>query len=423
MDQKRVLKLKADAEFRTARSWDVFARYAISHGDKEMTIPAGTWLLELGPQDYSCGTFIYQYRLVGGEVVTRQTPLVEGQFKVVRDPQIRMAMNAYRDIDTVVEEDFGLNLDRLCRGLPPFALIRCPLCGGTDFTTCDLASVWCDKCNAQFSARPTSGDPGFVVDVHWEHYSMGSAVYLLPPVRTLIGTLVLKDSNNPRDMSVNGCDCKEGEVRLTDQSTGLRPGLHECNIGTLYDWRKVYGQVPRPEDLSHSSTSWTVDGVQWPQSATERVLSLSYGERSYLDIANYWLDKQYENVKNGLAALSKIRSTQLDVFEARFPDAAELGKDERYLLHHWVTIKKNSSSGDYELAVPVWYVVTPVVEDRWIKGWNVVRKDICPVCGKRILPEHLNEGQYKHSYDDPHHGCRESWASMTWLKEMAPATA
>ncbi len=418
MEQKRVLSLIENADFQTARLWDVFARFAVSRGGKDVTILAGTWLLDMGLHDFGGGYAYYEYRLANGDVITRQTPLPESSYHQIEDPQVLTAMNAFRDVDTALEQDFGIGLDRLCRGLPPFALIKCPLCGGTKFTTCDLASAWCDTCNASFSARPTCGDPGFCVDVHWEHYSMGSAIYLVPPTDTLLATLTLKDSNDPRDMNVTGCDCKEGEVKLTDNSIGLRPGLHDCKIGTLYDWRKLYGTVPRPEDIRESAASWNVDGEQWPQCATVRVLSLGHGERSYIESAQHFLGAEYKNLKDGLAALAAVRSTRLSVFDAALPPAEELGEGERYMLHHWIVVTKHSiSSGDYELGMPVWYVVRMVVEDRYIRGWNVVRKDICPCCGKRILPEQMDAKQYTCRWDDPHRECRETWTQMPWLTE------
>lgn len=50
------------------------------------------------------------------------------------------------------------------RGHNPWDEINCPLCEENNFTSIDHASVWCDKCNAEFYVRDTSGDPGYVVD-------------------------------------------------------------------------------------------------------------------------------------------------------------------------------------------------------------------------------------------------------------------
>lgn len=42
--------------------------------------------------------------------------------------------------------------------------LRCPFCGGNEFTSLDHAAVYCDDCDARFGVRPTAGDPGCVVD-------------------------------------------------------------------------------------------------------------------------------------------------------------------------------------------------------------------------------------------------------------------
>jgi hypothetical protein len=148
-------------------------------------------------------------------------------------------------------------------------------------------------------------------------------------------------------------------------------------------------------------------------------MHLSYEEKAAIESARYWLGTEHEGIKAQLDALAKMRSVELTVFDSPLPALADLGENERYMLHHWAVVSKESStSGKYEIALPIWYVVTPQVGDRHIVGWTVVRKDICPNCAKRILPEHLDEGQYAHSWDDPHHGCRESWTSVEWLKSL-----
>ena len=51
-------------------------------------------------------------------------------------------------------------------GFNPFEWpdMKCPVCGGEDFTSLSHSSVWCDKCNVKFVVRHTGGDPGCVVD-------------------------------------------------------------------------------------------------------------------------------------------------------------------------------------------------------------------------------------------------------------------
>lgn len=50
--------------------------------------------------------------------------------------------------------------------LNPWERNYCPVCGGQDFVSIHNASVWCEKCNAQFVVRHTAGDPGYVLDCY-----------------------------------------------------------------------------------------------------------------------------------------------------------------------------------------------------------------------------------------------------------------
>jgi hypothetical protein len=102
-------------------------------------------------------------------------------------------MAAYRPLAQEVSEDWGVQVEHVNHH-PPFKLIKCPLCWGIDFTSVDFAQVWCNTCNANFTVRHTAGDPGFVVDCSWEHYSGRHAHYLLPRTADLCLTVALKDS-------------------------------------------------------------------------------------------------------------------------------------------------------------------------------------------------------------------------------------
>jgi hypothetical protein len=46
----------------------------------------------------------------------------------------------------------------------PFQFVTCPTCGGQEFTSMSMSSIWCDSCNTRFCVRYTAGDPGCVVD-------------------------------------------------------------------------------------------------------------------------------------------------------------------------------------------------------------------------------------------------------------------
>jgi hypothetical protein len=417
MKTRRVLCITEQMTFHQSISWEVHTRYALQQGGGEVKLPAGTWLVELDPvQTWLNQETEYHYRLPSGEVVSLESPLAEGQFSELTDSQALMALNAFRSLDTILGEDFGISLLQTCHELPPFALIQCPLCFGISFTTVDLASAWCDRCNAAFHVRSTAGDPGFVVDVTWQYYNPLAAHYILPRTDKLLSTLVLKDSRDPRDMSQEFCsdECKAGPMLMTDGSTGLRSGLHQCQVGTLYDWRCIYGRVPTPEDLGEDS-NWKIDGQWWPAAATVRVLSLKHSERRLLELAVYTVQKELASVAQEIQDILNLHSQSPSVFEALFPDVQNLQENERYLLHHWLTLSPESPFRGYEIALPVWYVVTPILDDQYLVGWKVVRKDICPRCSKPVSIEDFTDGMNDFNRQDtPHSSCRETWRNTGW---------
>jgi hypothetical protein len=60
-------------------------------------------------------------------------------------------------------------------------------------------------------------------------------------------------------------------------------------------------------------------------------------------------------------------------------------------------------------------VVTPVIEDHYLTGWKVVRKDICPQCGDPVSPEDIAASAESHiPWDLPHSSCRETWEKTGW---------
>ena len=419
MKTRRVLCLTEPVTFQQPPSWEIHARYALQRSGEEVVLPAGAWMVELEPvETWPTQKSEYRYRTSSGQVVAMESPLAQERYREVKDPQVVLALNAFRSLESILSEDFGLTLQQTCRELPPFALIQCPLCCGTSFTTLDLASVWCDRCNATFQVRSTAGDPGFVVDLTWEYYQPLAAHYVLPRTDKLLATLVLKDSGDPRDMSRAHClsACRSGPILLTDGSSGLRPGLHRCQIGTLYDWRRIYGQVPAPGDLRESPT-WEIDGQWWPASAAIRVLPLQHAERGALELAANAIRKEFGDASRQIQEILNLRSRSPSVFEAILPDVRDLKEGERYLLHHWLTMAPDNPSGGYEIALPVWYVVTPLLSDHYLTGWQVERKDICPRCAKPVSPEELTPGEGDLSrWDIPHGLCREVWEKTSWRR-------
>jgi len=417
MQTRRVLCLTEPIPFRRPSAWEFHTRCAVQRGGQDVTAPAGAWLVELEPVPiWPDQKNEYLYRTPSGVVLALDTPLNERSYTEVSDPQILMAMNAFRSLETILAEDFGLALQQVCRELPPFALIQCPLCCGTSFTTLDLASAWCDRCNADFRVRSTAGDPGFVVDVTWEHYNPLAARYVLPRTDKLLSTLVLKDSGDPRDMRREACtsECRSGSMLLTDGSSGLRAGLHQCQIGTLYDWRRIYGRVPTPEDL-RQDWKWEIDGQAWPAAAAMRSLPLRHSERRALELAANALRKDLSSCAGEIDDILRVRSQSPSVFDAVLPDVRNLHEEEHYLLHHWLTMPSGSPPDSYETALPAWYVVTPVIEDRYLSGWKVVRRDLCPWCGETVSPEDVaTERTGRSQWELPHGACREVWEKTGW---------
>lgn len=420
MQNHNAFRLLAEVTFSKSYQWSIAARYAARSGGEPLVLPAGTWLLALPSENDG----LYRYRLASGEIATRAEPLESWMAEPIQDSQAVLAMNAYRSLEDAAREDFGLDLERIARHLAPFALVRCPLCGGTDFATLEFSGVWCARCNTRFETRFTGGDPGFVVDAHYEHANLSAALYLLPPAEGLLSTLVLKDTLDPRDMDTSGCGCEPGSPRLTDGISGLRAGLHACQVGTLYDWNTIYGQVPQLADLPSSRRRlWTVDGQSWPDCATERALPLAQEERAAIEAAARLLGEEHVFARGELKKLLSVQRAPLSVHKAPLPPIEALGEGERYLLHHWLAVEKRSSVERYQLGLPVWYVVKPVIQERQITGWNVVRRDICPVCGKKFLPEHAGGSQYANRWDDPHGWCREDLKAAGWAPEPEPEAA
>ena len=427
---KRVLCLQEDRTFRRPRSWNAHVRYATLVGGQEVTIEAGTWLLELGATSVWTGSdrpeTEHLYRLATGKVVAQDRSLAEDEAVEVSDPQAVTAMNAFRTPEDAILQDWGIALETQCQRLPPFALIKCPLCSGAVFTSLDLASAWCDRCNARFTVRPTAGDPGFVVDARWSHYSFLSARYIMPRSNSLYLCLVLKDSLDPRDMTHDpdgACwsAAREGRCHpdapwLTDGDVGLRPGLHRCMVGTLYDW-DLHGRVPTPEELSEGCwPGWEIDGQWWPHCATVRALRLEMDERRCLEGAAARLGRDHHPVSaNLLAQLARIGRRPPLLFQVRLPPISALQEDEYYLLHHWAVAEAEHCRD--RQAWPVWYVVRPVVDERGhVDGWDLVRRDICPKCNQPVQPDDL--AAEKNQWDIPHGSCRDVWGKTGWRPQF-----
>ena len=319
--------------------------------------------------------------------------------------------------------DYGLRFKSISRHMP-FTLIHCPLCHGVEFTSLEGAEVWCDRCNAAFTVDYTSGDPGFTVECTWQFYSPSETRYILPRWSGAALTLTLKDSDDLLDLR-HTCACAEGcrpgHLALTAGADGLRPGLHRCAIGTLYEWR-LSGATPMRSDVT--DTNRRVGPDRWPEIALLRASGLEADEQALLRLAAASLQSRDADAAEQVRGLASLRRTPAWLFSAPLPPFAALADGQFYLLHHWVTYAPPDRPGD-ELALSVWYVVTESTApggDVLQPNLKILRQDLCPACGLTVTPE-----QSAHPAEaGAHAGCARLWRNFGWSpawEEAKPSIA
>lgn len=100
----------------------------------------------------------------------------------------------------------------------------CPVCGSEKFVAqLPFGEVYCAQCDAAFSCRHTTGDPGVVIDCDPAGYkdgvldtSMGGYKYLLPFIKEPIALYqVLKPCNSGLDDRDHWCCPSNGSMYLT----------------------------------------------------------------------------------------------------------------------------------------------------------------------------------------------------------------
>jgi hypothetical protein len=254
MNDVTVFRLNEEVHFESPRAWSVQARCAFVYREGgPFTAESGRLAIYLGPRSFFDGQedqAEHLYRFSDGRFgVLTTSP--DGRFTPVKDPEIVALAAQVKTLPELIAEK-GLALDTVSR-LDPFTLITCPLCRGTEFTTMDLASVWCNTCNARFTTRMTAGDPGVVVDADPAYYHAARARYVIPR-QDLTLTVVLKDfgySSHPEgkcgDYCVNGTTYEERAARgyYVSAPTSLRDPDHWCGL-EVYDW-SLYGKAERPD--------------------------------------------------------------------------------------------------------------------------------------------------------------------------------
>jgi hypothetical protein len=409
--------------------WDVRVRYAWRYPEKTVDLPAGTWLLALPPPPDGRSTPPH-YRLADGRVVALDEPLTAEEVDPLTDRQALAALAAYRPLDLAIWEEWGLHVDHIDR-LPPFRLIQCPLCGGTSFTTVDFAEVWCDECNARFTVRHTTGDPGFVVDLSFRRVTPRHSRYLLPWSKSLVLTLVCKNSADPLDLShADYCyrpDCTPDQAALTDGSGSLRAGLHACAPGDLYDW-SLSGWVP----TGYEPNGYGSYDLIWPDGRTESWPATAFLPASGLDWDGRYRLEQAITLLTGHAPAGTCREACLAALDALrkrpsrpprlppfipWPRRGELAPGEKYLLHRWVV--QTYEEAGMVAARPVWLVVVDAAAEEYAHRWRVVRDNLCPHCGRPVAAADLDETvKAKRPWRTPHGACRETWRAGDWTPTL-----
>ncbi|MCL4294217.1 MAG: hypothetical protein KJ077_00735 [Anaerolineae bacterium] len=440
----KVWKLKASMTFTRPRYWDIHLRYAVLLGGEEISLNPDTWLLELGPNQESVVTpgqepgVEYLYRLASGETVALDRALTLDEAWPEDHLQVIAALTAFRTLDQAILEDWGVQIEHIDH-LPPFGLIKCPLCGGTEFVSVDFAAVYCSSCNTSFSVRHTAGDPGFVVDGSPRHTWLGATRYLIPRSGNLLLYMVYKNGSDPRQKPA-GKNLSSEHLAQTDPThTSLRPGLYTYHIGDLYEW-KLSGLVPTLQELDQDSTSgytWKIEGEWWPLSAYVRVSGLTDHQKAVLEghlrhlLSQEAKDETLTEVITELVHQRASRRIGVHFNSEGLPPLKDLTENQRYLLHHWLVCTTGNSPYTLTAAYPVWYMVEPILSEEAdpvghyrIEGWEVIGRDLCPVCHRPVVAQemtfHAEAARQRIPLDEdrdwylPHGRCREVWEKGKW---------
>jgi len=381
MKDVEVFRLAREVHFEPPRAWSVQARYAFVYTDgKPFTAGAGRLAIYLGPRRFFDGKedrVEHLYRFSDGRVgALNGAP--DDRFAPVEDPEIVALAAQVRSLPELVAEK-GLRLETISR-LEPFALIVCPLCRGTEFTTIDFASVWCDTCNTRFATRMTAGDPGVVVDADPTYYDVRYSRYIIPR-RDLTLTVVLKDfgySSHPEgkcgEYCVNGTTYEERVERMNyyvSTPTSLRDPTSWCGL-EVYDW-SLYGQAERPD----------------------------------------WHDRELRDIIGDPDAAGRIYGKKVRSERLPSVDLLAEGKPDGEGREWWYLADVIYNDRDIPWW-PVWWKVranlarSPYSDAKTIEGWVVTDRTLCPVC---LRPA-----------DDPRHQdsdwCQRQWKAMGWKPEQ-----
>jgi hypothetical protein len=91
----------------------------------------------------------------------------------------------------------------------------------------------------------------------------------LPYTDDLLVTLVFKNSGDPLDLAHSRhCywdHCTGDQVALTGAGDSLRPGLHACKVGDVYNW-SFCGHA----SAQHSRRRHDYTPLTWPEGCSEK---------------------------------------------------------------------------------------------------------------------------------------------------------
>lgn len=340
----KLYRLTEAVRFEPRRAWSVQARYALAYSEgSAFTAEAGRLVIYLTALSSSDGKRTREehvYRLSDGRIGVLETP-PDDRFALVADQEAVALARQVRSLPEMLAEK-GLRLDALSP-LDPFTLVRCPMCGGTDFLTLDLASVWCGTCNVRFKTRSTAGDPGVVVDAHLEHYIPVRARYIVP--RSLTLTIVLKDfgyTSHPKGVCGDYCANSDADVR---PPAGLRPDTRPCGL-EVYDW-SLYGALDC-DDRHRHRTPLVVEG-------------------------------ETVNVRDRVYALRSVHSDRLPALDLLA--GTDVEERQWWYLVDGVSYEPEGRQGWH----PIWWKVQAVTEESpsggfRVKRWKAVDRTLCPQC-------------------------------------------
>jgi len=105
-------------------SWYTYLRYALHLPGRELTLPAGTWLLELEVENDNA-----LYWLADGTSVSLPGPLLASDAKLVDHPEAVRAMSACRTVEQAALEDWAVHPEHVDHSAP-FRLIKSRFAGG-----------------------------------------------------------------------------------------------------------------------------------------------------------------------------------------------------------------------------------------------------------------------------------------------------